>query len=132
MHKATTFEPAAAALAEPEPAGPAPAPDAAPDSAPAGPLAGPPPAPPAGPQRAARRAGQPDKKRRKTSDVDDTFRLVGDALAQDAPPLLPTPRSLFGMLCGVFELEFPGRLPQRAMDEALRALDAEDKGIKQS
>jgi len=124
MHKATTLDPAAAALAEPEPARPPPAPDAAPDSAPAGPSVAPPPAPPAGPQRAARRAGQPDKKRRKTSDVEDTFRLVGDALAQDAPPLLPTPRSLFNMLCAVFELEFPGRMPQRAVDEALRALDA--------
>jgi len=128
MHKATTLDPAAAALAEPEPARPTPAPDAAPDSAPAGPSVAPPPAPPAppaGPQRAARRAGQPDKKRRKTSDVEDTFRLVGDALAQDAPPLLPTPRSLFNMLCGVFELEFPGRMPQRAVEQALRALDAE-------
>jgi hypothetical protein len=28
------------------------------------------------------------------------------------------------MLCGVFELEFPGRLPQRAVDEALLALNA--------
>jgi len=124
MHKATTLNHAAAALAEPEPAGPPPPPEAAPDSAPAGPSVAPPPAPPAGPQRAARRAGQPDKKRRKTSDLEDTFRLVGDALAQDAPPLLPTPRSLFGMLCGVFELEFPGRMPRRAVDEALRALDA--------
>jgi hypothetical protein len=79
----------------------------------------------AGPQRAARRAGQPDKKRRKTSDIDDTFCLVEAALAQDAPPLMPTPRSIFGMLCGVFELEFPGRLPQSAVDEALRSLDAE-------
>jgi hypothetical protein len=66
----------------------------------------------------------PEKKRRKTSDIDETFRLVEAALAQDAPPLLPTPRSLFGMLCGVFALEFPGRLPQRAVDEALLELDA--------
>jgi hypothetical protein len=130
MHKAAAHKPLADAPAEPEPASPAPAPDAAPDSAPAGPRAAPPPAPPAGPPpagpppRAARRAGQPEKKRRKTSDIDETFRLVEAALALDAPPLLPTPRSLFRMLCGVFELEFPGRLPQRAVDEALLALDA--------
>lgn len=138
MHKAAAHKPLADAPAEPEPAEPepaSPAPDAAPDSAPAGPCpAGPCPAQPpapsagpqrAGPQRAARRAGQPEKKRRKTSDIDETFRLVEAALALDAPPLVPTPRSLFGMLCGVFELEFPGRLPQGAVDEALLALDAE-------
>ena len=130
MHKTDTHKQVADTTAEPRAASPAPATDAAPDSAPAGPRAAQPPAPPAGPQRAgsqpaARCAGQPEKKRRKTSDIDETFRLVEAALAQDAPPLVPTPRSLFGMLCGVFELEFPGRLPQRAVDEALLALDAE-------
>ena len=138
MHKAAAHKPLADAPAEPEPATPAPdagpdsAPDSAPDntpaSAPAGPNAAPTPAPPAGPkpagpQRAARRAGQPEKKRRKTSDIDETFRLVEAALAQDTPPLVPTQRSLFGMLCGVFELEFPGRLPQQAVEQLAQTLE---------
>jgi len=111
--------------AAPEPAAPQPANPSVPESTPAGPQPQPDAGPPTGPPRAARRASQPEKKRRKTSDVEDTFRLVAAALAQDAPPLLPTPRSLFGMLCGVFELEFPGRLPQHTVEQALRALDAE-------
>jgi hypothetical protein len=105
---------------------PAPQPDPAPDSAPAGPPPASPPRQPPGPQRPAKRAGsqQAEKKRRKTSDIDESFRLVEAALALPAPPLLPTPQSLFRMLCGVFELEFPGRLPQQAVDDALLALDA--------
>lgn len=104
---------------------PAPQPDPAPDSAPAGPPPASPPRQPPGPQRPAKRAGsqQAEKKRRKTSDIDESFRLVEAALALPAPPLLPTPQSLFRMLCGVFELEFPGRLPQQAVDDALLALD---------
>jgi hypothetical protein len=93
-------------------------------AAPAGPSAAPPPRPPAGPQRPAKLAGLSHKKHRKTSDIDETFCLVEAALAQPALPLLPTQQSLFGMICGVFELEFPGRLHQRAVDKALLALDA--------
>jgi hypothetical protein len=91
---------------------------AAPPAAPAAPAA-----PPAG-----KPASGPEKKRRKAADADAAFSVVEAVLAQPAPPLLPTPQSLFGMLCGVFELEFPGCLPQRAVDEALLALAKDAKG----
>jgi hypothetical protein len=101
---------------------------------PENPQAGPPPEPlprkplagPKNNQKKAKRAvagtEPPEKRRKKTIDIDETFRIVDAALAKPAPPLLPTPQSLFGMLCGVFELEFPGRLPQRAVEQALQSL----------
>jgi len=109
------------------PAGPA---VPSPDSPQAGPQPEPlPRKPPAGPrnkQKQAKRAAAgtepPEKRRKKNVDIDETFRVVDAALAKPAPPLLPTPQSLFGMLCGVFELEFPGRLPQQAVEQALQTL----------
>ena len=62
-----------------------------------------------------------DKKRRKPV-AEEAFSVVEESLSQLAPPLMPTPQSLFCMLCDVFELHFPGRLPQHIVDEALLAL----------
>ena len=109
-------------------------PDAQPDasSPPAGPAAAVPPRPPSGPpagrrptrQRAAAATRPPDRKRRRTANVDDIVRTVQAALALPVAPLMPTPQSLFAMLCGVFEHEFPGRLPQPAVEQAMQALSA--------
>ena len=80
-----------------------------------------PPDPPAKAKRARSSVQLPEKRRRKAA-ADDAFRVVEAVLAQHAPPLLPTPQSLFGMLCDVFELEFPGRLPQPAVEQLRQAL----------
>jgi hypothetical protein len=79
---------------------------------------------PARPTKRARAAAPLQERKRRKAAADDAFRVVEAALALPCPPLLPTPQSLFSMLCDVFDLEFPGRLPQRAVDEALLALNA--------
>lgn len=74
------------------------------------------------PAKRARVNSTPTDKKRRKPVAEEAFSVVQATLSQQAPPLMPTPQSLFCMLCDVFELHFPGRLPQQAVDEALLAL----------
>lgn len=126
-------EPAPAGPAQPEvpaqPAGPA-RPEV--PAQPAGPARPEVPAQPARPVQ-ARPAPQPHRPKRKKAsvDVEHTFSVLEQALKQDPkhggseetfPPILHTPRSLFRMLCDVFEQEFPHHLPPEAVEHMLQAL----------
>jgi len=76
------------------------------------------------PVKRARQAAHAPEKRRRKAAADDAFRVVEAALALSLPPLLPTPQSLFRILCDVFELEFPGRLSQQTVEQLANTINA--------
>jgi len=55
-------------------------------------------------------------------DIEDIFSTVQAVLLLPTQPLIHTPQSLFSMLCGVFELEFPQRMPKALLEKTLQAL----------
>jgi hypothetical protein len=55
-------------------------------------------------------------------DIQDIFSTVQAVLLLPKQPLIHTPQSLFSMLCGVFELEFPNRLPKQLLEQTRHAL----------
>ena len=109
----------------PAPPGPSP-PEAG--ALPEGPSAVPPPEPAAGPQkpRPSKRLRDSgacgEQKRRKGIDIENLFSSVEAVLLLPTQPLIHTPQSLFSMLCGVFELEFPNRLPKQLLEQTRHAL----------
>ena len=55
-------------------------------------------------------------------DIEDIFSTVQAVLLLPTQQLIHTPQSLFSMLCGVFELEFPNRLPKQLLEQTRHAL----------